>query len=165
MTPRDLLDLRSDLMKLLIRPCKHRYRTGPSKPKLEWLCKLLSVPCGRTWTGRGKCQHCMDAGIHPPKHLCLLLLQSSSLQNPMFCRLPPELKFFILFVFIFVLPSPLISLYSNLENYVFAQPCQLCSRFCQDEWLQLFKSVKTWMMGLQYKNEDHKDTSNPVTPC
>ena len=27
MTPRDLLDFRIDLMKLLIRPGKHRYRT------------------------------------------------------------------------------------------------------------------------------------------
>ena len=46
-------------------------------------------------------------------------------------RLPQELKFFviILFILVFVIPSPLISLYSNLENYVFAHFCQLCSSF------------------------------------
>ena len=144
MTQRDLLDFRIDLMKLLIRPGKH---SGPSKPKLGWLCELLSMPCGRSWTTQRKvltlygCRNTSTTSYH----LCLLLLQSSSLQNPMFCRLPQELKFFviILFIFIFVIPSPLISLYSNLENYVFAHFCQLCSSFCRDEWLQLFKSVKT----------------------
>ena len=143
MTPRDLLDFRSDLMKLLICPGKHRYskNCGPSKPKLRWLCELLSV----LWEKLDYAEESadtMDAGIHPPHHT------SWSLQNPMFCRLPQKLKFYIILL-IFV-HSPLISLYSNLENYVFAHFCQLCSSFCQDEWLQLFKSVKIWMQENEF---------------
>ena len=126
------------------------------------------MPCGRSWTMQRKVPTLYGRRNKSTTsyHLCLLLLQSSSLQNPMFCRLPQELKLFIiLFIFIFIIPSPLISLYSNLENYVCAHFCQLCSSFCWDEWLQLFKSVKT-RMQLQHKNEDHKDaTIQCLTPC
>ena len=134
MTPRDLLDFRSDLMKRLILPDKNRYRTV--------------VPRSSSSSGSASCSLCCvgEVGLKVPTlygrrntsttlyHLCLLLLQSSSLQNPMFCRLPQELKFFIICIFIFVISSP---------NYLFAHFCQLCSSFCRDEWLQLFKSVKT----------------------
>ena len=143
-------------MKLLIRPGKHRYRTVPKLGRLrELLCAMWEK-----FVRRGKCHTVWTQEYIHHIHLCLLLLQSSSLQNPMFCRLPQELKFcskcvyiilgspkkissivpIILFIYIFVIPSPLISyLYSNLENDAFAHFCQLCSRFCQDEWLQLFK--------------------------
>ena len=69
MTPRDLLDFRSDLMKLLIRPCKHRYRTVvPRSPSSggSASCSLCCV--GEVGLRRGKCRLCMDAGIHPPHH-------------------------------------------------------------------------------------------------
>ena len=86
MTPRDLLDFRIDLMKLLIRPGKHVQICGPSKPKLGRLCKLLSVSCGRSWTMQRKVPTLYGRRntFTTSYHLCLLLLQSSSLQNPMF---------------------------------------------------------------------------------
>ena len=78
------------------------------KPKLRWLCELLSVPCRRSWTTQRKVPTLYGRRNTSTTsyHLCLLLLQSSSLQNPMFCRLPQELKFFviILFIFIFIIP-------------------------------------------------------------
>ena len=138
MTPRDLLDFHSDLMKLLISPGKHRYRTVvPRSPSSgdSASCSLCRV--GEVGLRRGKCRNCMDVRSTSTTsyHLCLLLLQSPSLQNPMFCRLPQELKFLIIisFIFNFVISSPPISLYSNLKNY--AHFCQLCSSFCRDEWL------------------------------
>ena len=69
MTPKDLLDFRIDLMKLLIRPGKHRYRTVvPRSPSScgSASCSLCRV--GEVGLRRGKCQHCMDAEIHPPHH-------------------------------------------------------------------------------------------------
>ena len=146
MTPRDLQDIRIDLMKLLIRPGKHRYRpVVPRSPSLGGSVNCSLCHVGEVGLCRRKCRHCMGNTSTTSYHLCLLLLQRSSLRNLMFCRLPQELKFFIinLFTFIFLIPSPLISLYSNLENYVFAHFSQLCGSFCRGEWLQLFKSVKT----------------------
>ena len=69
MTSRDLLDFRIDLMKLLIRPGKHRYRTGvPRRPSSGGSASCSLCRVGEVGLRRGKCLHCMDAGIHPPHH-------------------------------------------------------------------------------------------------
>ena len=106
MTPRDLLDFRIDLMKLLIRPGKHRYRTVvPRSPSSGGSASCSLCHVGEVGLCRGKCRHygCRNTST-TSYHLCLLLLQSSSLQNPVFCRLPQELKFLLLFcLFLFLL--------------------------------------------------------------
>ena len=54
---------------------------GPSKPKLEWLCELLSVIC------------CMNAGRHPPHRTTFACSAAKSVsQNPRFSQ---ELKLFL----------------------------------------------------------------------
>ena len=69
MTPRDLLDFRIDLMKLLIRPGKHRYRTVvPRSPSSGGSASCSLCRVGEVGLRRGKCRHCMDAGINPPHH-------------------------------------------------------------------------------------------------
>ena len=69
MTTRDLLDFRIDLMKLLIRPGKHRYRTVvPRSPSSGGSASCSLCRVGEVGLRREKCRHCMDAGINPPHH-------------------------------------------------------------------------------------------------
>ena len=69
MTPRDLLDFHIDLMKLLIPPGKHRYRTVvPRSPSSGGSVSCSVCRVGEVGLRRGKCRHNMDAGIHPPHH-------------------------------------------------------------------------------------------------
>ena len=69
MTPRDLLDFCIDLMKHLIRPVKHRYRTVvPRSPSSGGFASCSLYRVGEVGLRRRKCQHCIDSGIHPPHH-------------------------------------------------------------------------------------------------
>ena len=69
MTPRDLLDFRIDLMKLLIRPGKHRYRTVvPRSPSSGGSASALCA-VGRSWTTqRESADTVWTQEINPPHH-------------------------------------------------------------------------------------------------
>ena len=72
MPPKELLDFRTDLVKLLI--CRSRYRKRPvvtqssshsrdGVPSGYSLCRV-----GEVGISRGKCRHCLDVGRRPVHH-------------------------------------------------------------------------------------------------
>ena len=72
MPPKELLDFRADLVKLLIR--RSRYRKRPVVPQssshsrdgVPSGCSLCRV--GEVGISRGKCRHCLDVGRRPVHH-------------------------------------------------------------------------------------------------
>ena len=72
MPPKELLDFRADLFKLLIR--RSRYRKRPVVPQssshsrdgVPSGCSLCRV--GEVGISRGKCRHCLDVGRRPVHH-------------------------------------------------------------------------------------------------
>ena len=72
MPPKELLDFRADLVKLLIRQSRYRKRpvvppsSSHSRDGVPSGCSLCRV--GEVGISRGKCRHCLDVGRRPVHH-------------------------------------------------------------------------------------------------